>query len=596
MGLNIAEARDPDRRETNYDKRPYYAKTQNGRFPYHKRIQNERRILPSISPSKKIQNNRKNPTINSMLNTRTFSTARRFLKQKSAATARSTHESSIPDARRILLNRRAMIAKRIQNDKTVPTPKEIQAISKAQNGKKTQNGVRSYSDNIRHNSKVIQYNRRGPKIKETLKKYGNISPSYRRIPRISRLQHDKDVQTDVQTDKKEEREMMNSANMAIIDMDKRMKINKLLEEDRMQQSILRRKMDSILRSDQPVQNDRLSPSDIYKKRIQEKRRKNAKKIENARRMQNVKKAQNTKRNFEKSYQKIVNARRIRNDRRMWVATSGATVVFRKYMDNSTIPPDPPDFNSSELDHGEEEHPEMDIGDDGGGPGGTGGGSGAFWGKFFKSLTMIFDGLSAIEPAGSNGQKVRACLHIATTYMNAHKDLRRYMGTRYFYENNLQYEVGYMTSEIITKYQRMLEIYHIAQDKWRKHQNREFASSIYMLYLYTNILEMGTVIGHLCAMLAEMELRFRDPSRKKTGFEDYHMPPKKKTQKHGTEAFEASIDDYEKRLLDGQKKRRKQRNKDRKKNLYAGYKPTPANRKPRGSSWALDYGWSIEYNW
>nr|XP_049699068.1 uncharacterized protein LOC110370821 [Helicoverpa armigera] len=363
----------------------------------------------------------------------------------------------------------------------------------------------------------------------------------------------------------------------------------------MQQSILRRKMDSILRSDQPVQNDRLSPSDIYKKRIQEERRKNAKKLENARRMQNVKKAQNTKRNFEKSYQKSVNARRIRNDRRMWVATSGATVVFRKYMDNSTIPPDPPDFNSSELDHGAEEHPEMDIGDDGGGPGGTGG-SEAFWGKFFKSLTMIFDGLSAIEPAGSNGQKVRACLHIATTYMNAHKDLRRYMGTRYFYENNLQYEVGYMTSEIITKYQRMLEIYHIAQDKWRKHQNREFASSIYMLYLYTNILEMGTVIGHLCAMLAEMELRFRDPSRKKTGFEDYHMPPKKKTQKHGTEAFEASIDEYEKRLLDGQKKRRKQRNKDRKKNLYAGYKPTPPDKKPRGSSWALDYGWSIEYNW
>lgn len=96
----------------------------------------------------------------------------------------------------------------------------------------------------------------------------------------------------------------------------------------------------------------------------------------------------------------------------------------------------------------------------------------------------------------------------------------YYDKRYFYENNIEYEVGYMTNEIITKYQKMLELFYMAQKRFFFNQNRNFAPSTYMIYLYTNVLEMATVIGHLCNMLHELEEKFKKAP--KSGFHDYHL--------------------------------------------------------------------------
>lgn len=78
----------------------------------------------------------------------------------------------------------------------------------------------------------------------------------------------------------------------------------------------------------------------------------------------------------------------------------------------------------------------------------------------------------------------------------------------------------MSSEIISKYQKMLEIFYMAQKKFFFNQNRNFAPSTYMIYLYTNVLEMATVIGHLCNMLHELDEKYKRVP--KSGFDDYHL--------------------------------------------------------------------------
>ncbi|KAH9645226.1 hypothetical protein HF086_018271 [Spodoptera exigua] len=152
------------------------------------------------------------------------------------------------------------------------------------------------------------------------------------------------------------------------------------------------------------------------------------------------------------------------------------------------------------------------------------------------------------------------------------DLRKYFNLRYFYQGNSEYEVGYLVNEIITRYQTMLEVFSIAQNRWYKHQDKNFINSNFMLYLYTNVLTIGKVIAHLPMV----------------EFADWDTDNE----------FEAFVDEYEKQLRDHKKKRRRKHRKKRLENLYIGYIPTPPDRRPNRSAsrWPLEYGWSIELDW
>lgn len=92
--------------------------------------------------------------------------------------------------------------------------------------------------------------------------------------------------------------------------------------------------------------------------------------------------------------------------------------------------------------------------------------------------------------------------------------------RHFYENNLEFEIGYMTHEIISKYQRMLEMFYMAEKRYFSNVLKNIAPTTYMLYMYTNVLEIANVIKHLCHMLNEIETKYM--LMPDTGFSDYQL--------------------------------------------------------------------------
>ncbi|CAH0595299.1 unnamed protein product [Chrysodeixis includens] len=213
---------------------------------------------------------------------------------------------------------------------------------------------------------------------------------------------------------------------------------------------------------------------------------------------------------------------------------------------------------------------------------------------FKGEANKGDPSKSMKELGSGTSKIRVCYIIATTYMSSLRDLRKYFYIRHFYENNVDYEVGYVTNEIITKYQKMLEIYYMAQKRYFYDQDRNFAPPTYMIYLYTNLLELATVIGHLSNMLHEIEDKYK--AVPKSGFSDYHLG---RENKYDLDAHrnriraEAAL---QRQLAREKRMRARQRKKMREKNLYIGYKPTPPPRRPKiKRRWPLHYGWSIE-NW
>ncbi|XP_022831436.1 uncharacterized protein LOC111359946 isoform X2 [Spodoptera litura] len=198
------------------------------------------------------------------------------------------------------------------------------------------------------------------------------------------------------------------------------------------------------------------------------------------------------------------------------------------------------------------------------------------------------------------ENIKLCQIIASTYLASYADLRAHYNLRYFYQGNYEYEAGYLVNDILAKYQRMLEIFHIAQNRYFKHLNKHYIKTNYMLYLYTNILTLGKTTGHMVNSLTELEIKYK--GFPPTGFEDYHIGKKKKKKKNGTSfdippEFQESIDEYERKLRNSKKQRKRKRKRDRLQNLYIGYWPTTPVRKPNSSGgWPIEYGWSIEHVW
>ncbi|CAH0730926.1 unnamed protein product, partial [Brenthis ino] len=142
------------------------------------------------------------------------------------------------------------------------------------------------------------------------------------------------------------------------------------------------------------------------------------------------------------------------------------------------------------------------------------------------------------------------------------DLRRYFEIRYLYVNTLEFEVGYLTHEIIYRYQLVLELYQMVERRFMPLQNLNIASTSYMLYIYTNILMHSKTIIHLCNMMHELKRKYKS-NKKKSVFDDYFIPDKK----YGSnDSLKPGLTEEElhKRWLEKKRKQEKKRAKERKK--------------------------------
>ncbi|XP_030035645.2 uncharacterized protein LOC115451453 [Manduca sexta] len=188
--------------------------------------------------------------------------------------------------------------------------------------------------------------------------------------------------------------------------------------------------------------------------------------------------------------------------------------------------------------------------------------------------------------------LRTCYYLATTYRNAMTDLRKYYHIRYLYYDNLEYEVGYVTHEIIFKYQIVLELFHLMQRKFEFNQDRHTAPITYMLYIYTNILYQSTDIIHLCNMMHEIEAKYKNYKSRGVFADD--VPDKDSVGNRTEMEKERAIAAYQKKLAAIERKVRKEQKK-RMKMIKQGkiFSPTIRTTRTYKKMWDLHYGWSIE---
>ncbi|XP_060808465.1 uncharacterized protein LOC106133683 [Amyelois transitella] len=194
---------------------------------------------------------------------------------------------------------------------------------------------------------------------------------------------------------------------------------------------------------------------------------------------------------------------------------------------------------------------------------------------------------------------------------------RYYNIRTLYKDTIEYDIGYITHQIILRYQLMIETYHIVIKKFVKKPDERALPISPFFYLYTNMIELGQVIVNLANMLAETEAKYRDvtnplwvdlTSRTRRTTRDYTGSPENLTTVFGQpavskgESGEENLQGaqaYQAQLIAEQKRKRKELRKQRKdmqKGIVTPTKGTYPWKKPGFKKlWKYDYGWSIE-NW
>ncbi|KAJ8712926.1 hypothetical protein PYW08_008230 [Mythimna loreyi] len=493
-----------DRTSPNYRRHPVDTTFQNERFPIDRKLQNNR-----FPVDVKLQNNR-------------------FPVDVKLANARFPIDRKFQNARlpidRTLPNDRFPIDKTLQNERRISTSKTLQNAERLEIDEQSQNDSRV---------SVVR-----------------TFPTDRGIIYDNRLQNRRIDVSD-----------------GIMQSDKKLNVNRLLEHNRRSQNELKNKIDMLLQNVSKPK-DPIEPG--------------------GRGMPNFRQARNylrERKTLEEHNQKILNSRRMQSSKRDWAATphpiprqgdqdkSNMLGLNEKQEERSA------EFNSSEfIDPNKPREEEQGWG----------------WGDFWKGVMITTENVAGLTPPGGRTLIMRTCYCIAGTYITAIQDFKKYYMWRYFYENNIQFEVGYLVAEIISKYQRMLEIFHMATDYFFKNQKTRNAHSTYVLYLYTNVLEMGTVIAHLCNMLTELEDKYKFIPVPQSGFTDYHLI----RVFDDTESVQLAnqILAYEKKMAKLRKEKIRERKKMRDKSLFIGMKVTTPDRRPKHRSWPLVYGWSIETDW
>ncbi|XP_059055019.1 uncharacterized protein LOC131849050 [Achroia grisella] len=183
---------------------------------------------------------------------------------------------------------------------------------------------------------------------------------------------------------------------------------------------------------------------------------------------------------------------------------------------------------------------------------------------------------------------QTCYFLHMTFRAALVDFRTYYALRQLYLDNKEYEIGYLTHEIISRYQTMLEVFHFAIEKFEKNQNRNQAPPTVMFYYYTNVLEQSKVIIHLCNMLHELERKYS--SKRNVLFDDYNLESNAK-KRNGSSSSQKALEEYLQKKADERKRKQKRL---KKKRQHPQYLFESTTRRVVKSFWPLHYGWSIEY--
>ncbi|XP_041983590.1 uncharacterized protein LOC121736458 [Aricia agestis] len=199
--------------------------------------------------------------------------------------------------------------------------------------------------------------------------------------------------------------------------------------------------------------------------------------------------------------------------------------------------------------------------------------------------------------GWRRDRIRSCYSISSINLGAVYDLRDYFQMRILYSNTLEYEVGYLTHEIIYKYGLILEMYKLVTDKMAGElEKTPEAPNMFVFHIYTYILEHGRAIAVLCDMLRVLEDKYRR-TKKKGIFENdeiFEREQALKEAKYNHSSPQATAhEEYLKRWRRERKRLirlERQRNK-----AFATFRPYSSTRRttPKRGPWPLIYGWSIE---
>ncbi|XP_045526280.1 uncharacterized protein LOC123715350 [Pieris brassicae] len=208
----------------------------------------------------------------------------------------------------------------------------------------------------------------------------------------------------------------------------------------------------------------------------------------------------------------------------------------------------------------------------------------------------FDDMWGYEPYANMNHKGQACLYMQVSYKNAIKQIKHYYNIRALYTENKEYEIGYLTHEIIFRYQIMLELYNFIEKRYYKNLTSNVAPVSLMLYFYGNILEDSHAIIHLCNMLHEVDRKFKYNSKIKKKY-DSAFKDSFDDSKKGSPRTLSKDEIYERYL----KMKRKEANKKmrlakKKRKMYMKYgittKAVPKYQTKK-SRYPLHYGWSLE---
>ncbi|KAI5637451.1 hypothetical protein NE865_09882 [Phthorimaea operculella] len=196
------------------------------------------------------------------------------------------------------------------------------------------------------------------------------------------------------------------------------------------------------------------------------------------------------------------------------------------------------------------------------------------------------------------------------YLAAGRDLSNFIPIRLLYQDNLEFEIGYLVYQVIHRYQMMVELYEVAHRRFYLHQWQMRGHHKYMLHIYRTMLKLCNVIIHFCNLAQVVEKEYEghdsifvhteppepsgsdpsDPNNQK----EVGMKRKKTTV--AVQKFEPG-GNINKKMHDMEKQRKKALKKERKRQMLEGMvKYTPKSEPKRPPRYQYIYGWSIEDWW
>ncbi|XP_026331516.1 uncharacterized protein LOC113238879, partial [Hyposmocoma kahamanoa] len=202
---------------------------------------------------------------------------------------------------------------------------------------------------------------------------------------------------------------------------------------------------------------------------------------------------------------------------------------------------------------------------------------------------------------------KACATLNSTYKSGIKDIYRHYKYREIYWGSKHYEIGYMTYNLVSKYQQMVEIYNLVVKFYASRNHTRYATTYYLLYLYSCMVTFQKTIVYMTESLHELDSRYKDDQRDGRNAFDTSDDDDKNHDKdddpydddmHNT-GLPSDVDlinnptepDWKK---DEEKKREEERERNRNNDSWLFNWSIPTRTTPKRGRWPLDrYGWDVE---